>query len=72
MDKPSVIRALGLIASLLAYFGINVPESTIELVAFVIVGIMGLYTAYKNNYLFERGLKQKETLEKEGLYEKNK
>lgn len=72
MDKASVIRVLTLIAALLAYFGINVPESTIELVTYVIVGVTGLYAAYKNNYLFSRGKKQKELLEKEGLYERNK
>jgi len=72
MDKMSVVRVLMLIASLLAYFNINVPESTIELVASLIVSIIGLYVAYKNNYLFERGRKQKQALDIVGLYEKNK
>lgn len=72
MDKPSVIRFLVYIASILGYFQINVPESTIEYIASIIVGIVGLYVAYKNNYLFDRGIKQKETLQKHNLYESNK
>ena len=72
MDKTSVLRLLVLIASLLAYVNINIPETTIEMIASVFVGVVGLYTAYKNNYLFTKGQKQKEVLEREGLYEKHK
>lgn len=71
-DKQSVLRFLGLIAALLAYFNINTPESTIEGLASVVVGLVSLYVAYKNNYLFERGKKQKEVLKRSKLYEKNK
>jgi uncharacterized membrane-anchored protein len=52
MDKGSVIRFLALIASLLAYFRIDVPETTIELIASLVVSAVGIYAAYKNNYLF--------------------
>lgn len=72
MDKGSVIRLLVLISSLLAYFRIDVPETTIELIASFVVSAVGLYTAYKNNYLFSRGLKQKEVLKSEGLYKEIK
>lgn len=72
MDKASVVRILTLIASLVAYFGVNTPEGTIELVAGVISGLIGLYVAYKNNYLFTRGKKQKEVLDANSLYKKVK
>lgn len=72
MDRASIVRVITLIASIIAYFGINLPESTIEAVSYVIFGIIVLYTAYKNNYLFTRGKKQKEVLEATSLYEKNK
>jgi len=72
MDKASVLRILVLIASLLGYFGVNVPETTLELAAGIVASVVGLYVAYKNNYLFSRGKQQKEVLEATRLYEKNK
>lgn len=72
MDKESVFRMIALIASFIAYFGINVPESVVEAVSYVVFGAIILYTAYKNNYLFKRGKKQKEVLEATNLYESNK
>lgn len=72
VDKASVLRFLTLIASILAYFSVNVPKSTLELLASVIAGIVALYVAYKNNYLFEKGGKQKEILDKMGLYDEHR
>lgn len=72
MDNASISRLVLLIVALLTYFGINIPETVVELITGLIVSIVGLYAAYKNNYLFTRGKAQKEVLEKEGLYEKNK
>lgn len=72
MDKASFVRMVGLVASFLAYFSINIPESTVELIASLLFGAFGLYAAYKNNYLFTRGQEQKEVLRQKGLYERNK
>ena len=72
LDKASIIRLVSLVVALVAYFGINIPENTVELVGSLIVSIVGLYTAYKNNYLFGRGEKQKDALKRVGLYEENK
>jgi len=68
----SIVRILLFVASGLAYFNINVPESTVELISYIVFGLIGLYTAYKNNYLFKRGMAQKEVLEAVELYEENK
>lgn len=67
LDKASLLRVLMLLGLLLANFGINVPEETFDWVAQIIVALIALYTAHKNNYLFKKGLKQKEVLEQEGL-----
>jgi SPP1 family holin len=72
VDLPSITRIVALLASMAAYFGYNVPKTTVEWVSMVIFGTVSLYSAYKNNYLFTRGHKQKEVLEKHGLYKKVK
>lgn len=71
-DVPSIARLVLFLATGFAYLGINVPVETQELVVTVIAGLVGLYTMYKNNYLFDRGIKQREVLKKEDLYDKNK
>lgn len=72
MDLASIVRVVTLLAGLLVYAGINVPENVIEAISYVVFGIFTLYVAYKNNYLFKRGKKQKKFLESYELYEKNK
>lgn len=49
VDKASIARFIGLIVGLLAYFGINVPESFEEGVVSVLFGLYVIYTSYKNN-----------------------
>lgn len=71
-DLPSITRMVALVASMAAYFGYNIPETTVESVSMVIFGGVSLYSAYKNNYLFTRGRKQKEVLDMHGLYKKAK
>lgn len=72
VDLPSITRIVALVASMSAYFGYNIPETTVEWVSMVIFGVISLYSAYKNNYLFTRGQKQKEVLEIHSLYKKAK
>lgn len=72
MDKASIFRIIAFILSLSTYFGINIPESTVELVSSIVVAIAGLYVAYKNNYLFAKGVDQKAILEEVKLYDKYK
>lgn len=66
-DAPSVTRFISLIVALLAYFGVNVPENLAEAVTSLVVAVLALYAAFKNNYLTQRGQKQKEVLQKQGL-----
>ncbi|WYU49952.1 phage holin [Bacillus sp. FSL K6-0047] len=66
-DAPSVARFIGLIVSLLAYFGVNVPENLSEAITAFVVAVFAVYAAFKNNYLTEKGQKQKQALEREGL-----
>ncbi|MDQ0245795.1 uncharacterized protein YqgC (DUF456 family) [Bacillus fengqiuensis] len=72
VDLPSITRMVALVASMFAYFGYNIPKTTIEWISMVIFGMISLYSAYKNNYLFTRGQKQKEVLEIHSLYKKAK
>lgn len=66
-DKASVARVVALVISLVAYFGINIPENMEEyIVGAAMLGIT-LYAAWKNNYIARKGKKQKEVLEKHNL-----
>ncbi|SEA54371.1 holin, SPP1 family [Thalassobacillus cyri] len=67
MDKASIARIISLIVSLLTYFGINVPEDVVEAATGIVFGVLVLWAAYKNNYLFKKGHAQKLELEKKGL-----
>ncbi|WP_069187705.1 phage holin [Alkalihalobacillus pseudalcaliphilus] len=67
MDKASIVRFIGLIVALLAYFGLNVPEDVVEGITSLVVAVLAIYAAFKNNYITAKGKKQKEVLEKEGL-----
>lgn len=66
-DAPSMTRFIGLIVSLLAYFGVYVPEDMTEAVTSLAVAVLAVYTAWKNNYISKKGHKQKEALKKQGL-----
>ncbi|BAD65350.1 holin protein of PBSX prophage [Shouchella clausii KSM-K16] len=66
-DAPSITRFIGLIVALLAYFGVNVPEDLTEAVTSLAVAILAVYTAWKNNYISQKGHKQKEVLQEKGL-----
>lgn len=49
MDKASITRFVGLIVGLLTYFGINIPNNISEAVVGIIVGVIAIYTAWRNN-----------------------
>lgn len=51
MDKPSITRLISLIVGLLAYFGVNVPSTISEAIVGIVVGLVAIYTAWKNNNL---------------------
>jgi SPP1 family holin len=72
MDKASITRIALLIISLanlllesLGYA--HIPEFLGELTAEIILALVSLYTAWKNNYLSKKGKAQKQVLEKNGL-----
>lgn len=71
-DTPSIARLVAFIITGLAYLNINIPEDAEEIIVTIIAGIVGLYVMYKNNYLFDRGIKQRDELKKKDLYDKNK
>jgi len=68
VDKASIIRLIALLASVAAFFGLNVPDSIQEYVAGAVMLGVTLYGFWKNNPLSKKGKKQKELLEKNGLY----
>ncbi|MCK0473772.1 phage holin [Halalkalibacter sp. APA_J-10(15)] len=63
-DSGSVTRFFGLIAALLAYFGIHVPEDVTEAVASLAIAVLAVYAAWKNNYITKKGHEQKMAIEK--------
>jgi SPP1 family holin len=67
MDKASLARVVALVFSLLAYFGLNIPNEWQEWTVGTVLLVMSIYSAYRNNYLFKKGKKQKEVLDKHGL-----
>lgn len=66
-DKASVARVVALVISLVAYFGINVPENMEEYIVGAVMLTLAIYTAWKNNYLARKGREQKKVLEKHDL-----
>lgn len=69
MDKASVARFFGLIVALLAYFGINLPESLVDGLVMIVVGAFAVYTAWKDNDITKKAIARKaklKELEKEG------
>jgi SPP1 family holin len=67
MDKASLLRVVALIASLLAYFGVNVPQEWHEWIAGAIMLGLAIWGAWKNNYLGKKGKKQQEILDRHNL-----
>ena len=67
VDKASVIRIVALVLTLVAYFGINVPEGIDEYIVGTVMLFVTIYTAWKNNYLAKKGKEQKKILEKHNL-----
>jgi SPP1 family holin len=67
MDKASVLRIVALLASLLAYFGLNIPQEWHEWIAGAIMLGIAIYSAWKNNYLSRKGQQQKAVLKDKGL-----
>lgn len=73
MDKASVARMVALVivlinavANLLGFE--TIPEELGgEIITAAILMIVGIWTAWKNNYLARKGLKQKEVLKKNNL-----
>lgn len=75
MDKSSITRVVALVIVLinavLNLFGYEtLPVEFGEHIAAVLLIIISLWTAWKNNYLSKRGLKQKRALMDKGLYKK--
>ncbi|WP_138090806.1 phage holin [Halalkalibacterium halodurans] len=66
-DTGSIARFFGLIAALLAYFGVNVPGDLTEAVTSFVVAALAVYAAWKNNYISKKGHEQKKVLEEAGL-----
>jgi len=66
-DKLSIARIVALLASILAYFGLNFPEDVQDYVVGVVMLILTLHAAWKNNYLSSKGKKQKQALKDKGL-----
>jgi len=71
MDKPSITRFISLIVALLAYFGVNIPNSIEEAVVGIIVGVVAIYTAWKNNNLTEEAQEAQEYLDELKEQKKN-
>lgn len=73
MDKASVARMVALVlvlvnavANILGYE--TIPEELGgEIITAAILFVVGIWTAWKNNYLARKGLKQKEVLKKNNL-----
>lgn len=66
-DKLSIARIVALLASILVYFGLNVPEDVQDYVTGTIMFALTLHAAWKNNYLSSKGKKQKQVLKDKGL-----
>lgn len=66
-DKMSIARIVALIASIVAYFGLNFPEEVQDYVVGAVMLILTLYSAWKNNYLSSKGKRQKQVLKDKGL-----
>lgn len=62
MDKASVARLVSLIVGLLTYFNINVPSTVSEAVVGIVMGIIALYTAWKNNNITREAQEAQEYL----------
>jgi SPP1 family holin len=71
MDKASIVRmvaaALAAIKLILQPFGVELPQEVIDSIADVVAAVVVLYTAWKNNYISNKGKKQKEILKKNNL-----
>ena len=56
MDAVSIARFFGLIAMLLAYFGINIPENVTEGVVAIVVFSWATWVAWKNNNITKKAV----------------
>jgi SPP1 family holin len=75
MDKASVTRVVALVIvlinavlNLLGYQ--TIPTEFGEHISALILIVVSLWTAWKNNYLSEKGGLQKKALQAQGLYKK--
>jgi SPP1 family holin len=67
LDRGSIGRIVALLISLLAYFGVNVPEELHEYIVGAVMLIVIGISAWRNNYLSKRGRAQKEVLKRNNL-----
>lgn len=72
MDKASVVRftllVIAVINAVLNMLGYRtIPDDMANDIVAVVSGVFAIYAAWKNNYLSEKGCKQKEVLDKHGL-----
>jgi SPP1 family holin len=75
MDKASVTRVIALIIVLVnAVLNLfefqTIPTEFGEHITAVLLIVIALWTAWKNNYLSKRGQAQKKALNDKGLYKK--
>jgi SPP1 family holin len=72
MDKASVTRMIVLVITLInAVLNImgyeTIPVEFGEQLSAIVLVLVGLWTAWKNNYISQRGKAQKQVLEEKGL-----
>lgn len=70
-NKASITRmALAVFAALkliLEPFGVEIPQDLIDAIANAVGALVIVYTAWRNNYVSQKGQQQRNVLEKNGL-----
>ncbi|GAE27120.1 holin protein of PBSX prophage [Halalkalibacter wakoensis JCM 9140] len=61
-DTASITRFFGLIVALLTYFGINVPEDIVEGLVSLVVAVLAVYAAWKDNDITKKAVENKKLL----------
>ncbi|AZS49229.1 holin [Bacillus phage vB_BpsS-140] len=61
-DKEGIIRFVWLVSALLTYFGVNMPESVTEAIVAIALGIIAIWTAWKDNDITKEAIVRKKKL----------